>query len=431
MFFGNVPSHVRVAASNWIARACTILIQLISIPLLTRSLGAEQFAVYAVTISLISWYMLFDPGIGNAVQNFISESNAISSDSDAHIANGLVIAFASILIGASALLLLAPYLATLLFSRIATLTQTSVTSLLLVSGVLLLSAVIGNVCTKILYALGRGITANVIALSTNIVSFLALLFSLLFLPKEAWLFTAVLAYAAPMGIAGLVIAMWLFFRIPPRKRRLDYPLMWQICRRGAGFWFVSAIGALVFNLDYIILAQSATATEISEYNILQKVFGTAMTFYSGLLSASWPYWSQSMAQGKISAVLKSMRQYLLYGMAAIAVLTASLTIFREYLFELLLPQSRLSATSITVALFGMFIASRIWIDTYSTLLLATNDTKFIIYFAPVQAVLSIALQLWLTRFYGLNGILLALIISAVLTAVWLLPLRVHRNLRNS
>lgn len=138
------------------------------------------------------------------------------------------------------------------------------------------------------------------------------------------------------------------------------------------------------------------------------------------------YWSKLMAERKQGEVIKSVRRYLRYGLAAALVLTVAVIITRDFLFELLLPGSTLSSSSLTVALFGMYIASRVWTDSYATILLATNDTKFFIYYAPFHAFLSLVLQLWLAPSYGLNGILLALIIATTLTSVWLLPWRVNR-----
>lgn len=419
-----LPLHLRVAASNGVARGCAILLQLISIPMLTRSLGNEQFAAYAVTVSLIGWYMLLDLGIGNAIQNFITEFRARSLSPDAHIANALLITCAAILVAASVLLLFSTYFSAMLFSRIADITNMS--NVLLMSGVLMLGSVMASVCGKILYALELGVAANVITLTTSICSFAILLCSLLFLPKESWLFAATVAYSGPAAVAGLSISLWLIFKTRGVERHFDGPLLWLIMRRSSGFWLVSAIGALIFNLDYVILSQTTTATEIAEYNILQRIFGTALTFYAGLLSATWPHWSQCMTEGKRREVIASVRQYLKYGVAVIVLLTGAVIYTRDFLFELLLPESNLRATSWTIVFFGIYIASRVWTDTFATLLLATNDTKFFICYAPFHALLSVVLQLWLSQLYGLNGILLALICATALTSVWLLPLRVNR-----
>lgn len=79
----------------------------------------------------------------------------------------------------------------------------------------------------------------------------------------------------------------------------------------------------------------------------------------------------------------------------------------------------------------LFIAaSRMRTDTLSTVLHAQNDTKLFIYCTPVQAVLSVVLQVILSRIWGANGILPGLCGAALLTAVWLLPLRASKHLKS-
>lgn len=64
------------------------------------------------------------------------------------------------------------------------------------------------------------------------------------------------------------------------------------------------------------------------------------------------------------------------------------------------------------------------------MLLAQNDTKLFIYFTPLQAVLSVVLQVILSRIWDVNGIVPTLRGVALLTAVWLLPLRPSKRLKS-
>ena len=81
-----IPVHIKVALSNWLTRICSMAMQLVSVPLLTRGLGDDGFAAYAITIALLSWHSLLDIGLGNALQNFISEMRNQERDFAPYIA---------------------------------------------------------------------------------------------------------------------------------------------------------------------------------------------------------------------------------------------------------------------------------------------------------------------------------------------------------
>jgi len=53
-----------------------ILATFIAMPIMIHYLGVEKFGIWTTMLSLISWVMLFDLGIGNGLKNKVSESLA-------------------------------------------------------------------------------------------------------------------------------------------------------------------------------------------------------------------------------------------------------------------------------------------------------------------------------------------------------------------
>jgi len=62
---------------------------------------------------------------------------------------------------------------------------------------------------------------------------------------------------------------------------------------------------------------------------------------------------------------------------------------------------------------------------------ALSEVGIFLKVVPLQALLSIGLQWTLAHRLGLNGILLGLILSFVLTVVWILPMTLRRRIRSS
>jgi hypothetical protein len=64
------------ASTSFLAKALTILIGFVSVPLTVHYLGAERYGVWLTISSLLTWLALTDFGIaGNALVNVIAEAD--------------------------------------------------------------------------------------------------------------------------------------------------------------------------------------------------------------------------------------------------------------------------------------------------------------------------------------------------------------------
>ena len=80
----------------------------------------------------------------------------------------------------------------------------------------------------------------------------------------------------------------------------------------------------------------------------------------------------------------------------------------------------------TIVLFTIYLIVRVWTDFFTVLVQAINDINNLIFLACFQAIASIALQIVLAQIWGVNGILVGLILSSILTVSWALPLRIKK-----
>jgi O-antigen/teichoic acid export membrane protein len=123
-------------------------IQLASIPLLTTTLGTEQFAAYTLVLALMGWFALLDLGTGNAVQNFAAEARANNESAGTEI--GAVAA-------------LAATIESTLFIRLPDIDLLYVAHIIAIACSLFVLVVVGNTAQRLLYGLGFGVFANLLS----------------------------------------------------------------------------------------------------------------------------------------------------------------------------------------------------------------------------------------------------------------------------
>jgi hypothetical protein len=113
----------------------------------------------------------------------------------------------------------------------------------------------------------------------------------------------------------------------------------------------------------------------------------------------------------------------------VLVVTSTFAVAMPWLVGLLSPREVILVPVPLIVLLGVYQAIRVWSDTFAMVLQSISDLRPLWRLVPVQALLSLLLQLALAPRYGLYGIVSALIGSFLLTVAWGLPLAVWRQVR--
>lgn len=422
-----LPPHLWVALSNWLSRAGSVGAQIICLPLLSTLLSPAEFAAYAIAVSLMSWYQLADFGIGNSAQNHVAEARAHGAGAGHFIAAAALIGGLTLCVAAVVIWPFSAVLASALLGKLALPSQIDARLVLALSGLLFVATALGTVATKLLYALGRGVYANLIAL-LNSLGFLLLLWGVAQqTAPEHRLLASVLAFTLPMGTSGLLTLAWLAVRHGAWDAAGIRTALRQLRGRSWRFWLFAVLAAATLNVDYLIMSRTLPAEQIATYNVLFRIYWAGMALYSGLLSATWPVFSAMNVRGDHAGIQRHIRLYLGGGLGVLMLGSAAAAPLLPWILGWLAPGLNVPVTVPTLLLFSAYIGLRMWTDTYAVALQALSEVGIFLKVVPVQALLSVILQWTLAHRFGLNGILLGLILSFVLTVAWILPMMFLRR----
>ena len=106
--------------------------------------------------------------------------------------------------------------------------------------------------------------------------------------------------------------------------------------------------------------------------------------------------------------------------------TLAVILFRHIIVGLFRVQQAIHFPISLLIFFGVYVCMRVWTDTYTTALQASNRMKVFLLQTPIQAVISIIVMLLLARF-DLIGIMIALILSYILVPCWVVPWYHYKN----
>jgi O-antigen/teichoic acid export membrane protein len=198
-------------------------------------------------------------------------------------------------------------------------------------------------------------------------------------------------------------------------------------RRSGSFWFINAMAAGVLSVDYIIMSQYLPAGDIVSYGITAKIFALAAFLYTSLYAALWPHFTEAITMGDWASVKRELKKSFLFGVTIVLMVTLILWAFMPDIIRILSPNEALLIPSSFILLFGVYHLLLAWVHGYAVILQSMSDTRVLLVWTTVQAGLSIFFQILLVQKMGMYGIVLGLILSFLLTAVWVVPKRVFHH----
>lgn len=420
-----VPIHIWVAGSAWASRLVMAVTQLLSIPLLIRYLGAEEYALFLVAMSLQGWWLLADLGIGISLQNFISERRA-QKHGYADLLTNTAAVMALISLGFGGLLVLFHKELALAIMPGSPSMADHRPVLVLVAGLLFLLLAIGNVAYRVLYAEQRGYLANLLQALGSVAGMLGLLV-LEHQEMENHLLAATIAWNGPSAVLGGMAFITLIAKaLKSPFGKINWDIVTQLLRRGRQFAIFTVMAVLTLQIDYIVIGKMMSVREVLLYNVSTKMLGFVSFLYLAIIQSLWPVCAEAFAHKDWVRAGTLFQRALLAGVAIVLFGSCFLWYFKGHFVELLAPHQGLEIPFPYWFLLTMYTLIRVWSDGHAMLLQSMNRMKVLLYYMPIQAVICATGLLIFGSLWRLNGILLGLIASFLLTSVWILPLEYRR-----
>ncbi|WP_144033525.1 MATE family efflux transporter [Sphingomonas guangdongensis] len=394
--------------------------------ILTDGLGTVGYGAFAVLSSLAGWFALSDFSIAVTLQNYISERRAAELETDDLVFTAATLSLGAALLFAVVLLLAGPWLSNLLLDEFAVLSRSERTLAFYAIAFPSIGTALGGMAYKIWFAQHRGYLSNLLPAAGTVLGTVAVWLFMRSSPQQPLASTLFLYYAASalipvLALTGIVLAA--------ARHRFATDLLRPLLRRAARFWIFGVLAAAVLQVDYIIMAQVLQAADIVVYNVASKIFQLVFFVYNALLFALWPVCSEAIARGEWARVFALLRRNLVIGIAFTVLCGVGVGVLNGTIVSIVAPTLAEPLPMLVVILLTIYVAVRVWSDTFGMVLQSMNDLTPLLIALPIQAVLSAALQTLGASVAGLPGMIAGLTACFVLTVAWYLPWRCIRYAR--
>lgn len=426
-----IPNHWKVAISAWSFRIVSALVQIISIRVLFNYLGMDRYAIYVILYSLLHWCNLFDCGIGNSLQNYISEARVKSQDYSKYMTITLQIVTFLFLSLILILCFVSLPLQKVILAKYLFLPELQTSNLVLVICSIFITLTFVSIIIKVYYALQKGTIPNILQLIAIVISMLSIVLLNKFYHDNSSILKALLCFSLPQLI---LLGIPFFFTFKKHIKNIfcfDLSLIKAFIYRSLKFTGFTVMYVAILQVDYLIMARTVTSESVTAYNIFTRFFSFGLLIYIAFLNAFWPTCSEMFYRKELSEIKKLLQKYCIFGISIIWINIFFIFIFQNFLIKILVPNGNVSVDTLFFILFAIYAVFRVITDTYTIFLEAVSSLKIFWLILPIQLLLCICLQYFLSTKYGINGIILGSLLSFMLTTSWILPYTSYKILNKA
>jgi O-antigen/teichoic acid export membrane protein len=408
-----------------------ILATFLAMPIMIKYLGAEQFGVWATMLTLITWVMLFDLGIGNGLRNKVSESLAQNNDQQA--AGYISTAYG--LIGIISFLLFSLFLIASIWVPWQSVFNTqAISESMLKNAVITLSFFIFfNFWISLVNQVYHGLQKSSVVVLGQFLSNASALLLVFVLYKftETSILKMVLAYGFSLVLANVLLSIALSKShkgLRPTFAFFDKQKISPLLSLGIKFFVIQLAALVIFMTDKMIITQLLGPEQVTTYEVLFKLFSVIIVIHSLIIAPLWPAYSDAYVRGDLKWIRSTMKQqinisFALFGAAFLLALIGP-DIVKFWIGEAVV------ATDSLYLLFALFIVFSVWSNVFAYFVNAVNKLNVQLATAVIAALINIPLSIFFVKYLelGLQGIILATILSLSIFALFG-PIQVYKLLK--
>ncbi|HYE19879.1 MAG TPA: oligosaccharide flippase family protein [Tepidisphaeraceae bacterium] len=418
-------------ATSVLARALTLVVPLVCLPLFVRYLGPEGYGLYEAIGALAVWLTLANAGLYLGLQNRLQECLVAG---DAALARRYV-SSATFLVGlialAAAVLVTVVALAVDWQRIFPTRSPELAAQLALAFWVCAVSTLAGLALgvPAVVYAAGQELhVANAWEMAARAVTIAA---SIGVVFTQFGLVGVVVATATLPLVVRLLNFVSMFWREKPELRpslgQFDRRLLARTVADGAYAFVLQAAVVMIYQVDKLVIGIGLSPEALAPFAVVGRLFLIAYGAYLVVLFALWPAYGDALRRGDVAWVRRGVRLTVGLGCGGVAAFGVAVLALRPWLLTAWggVPADSVSAGTV-LALTATFVC-RAWVDARTIALNSIGAFRPQVGLFAAHAVLNLALALALVGPFGVAGVAWATPASAVLTSVWGYPRLMRRH----
>lgn len=425
-------NYIKQLKGSFLFKGLAILGSFLSIPLMIKYLGIEQYGVWSTLLSIVSWIILFDIGIGNGLRNKISESLAKEDKEEAHS----YISTAYTIIGVISVILIIIFLVAseyIVWQKVFNITSISNQELQNVVNITAIFLFL-NFWLSLINQVFNGFQKTSLVIFNQFLSNILLLLGvfILYTFYESSLIKLAFTYGISFILSSLILSFWFFKEnreFIPKIKSFGLNYTKSITSLGFRFFIIQIAVIVIFTTDKILITQLFGPEYVTSYDVIFKLFSIITIIHSILMAPLWSAYSDAFHRNDIVWIKKTIKNQLMIYLLIVlgTILLAFLTKPIIYIWI----DKEFIVDNILIIAMALFILISTWNNMFAFFINAINQLNTQIYTSLVAICVNIPLSIYFVKYFkmGTYGVVFATCISLSFFALFG-SLQVYRIIRS-
>ncbi|SMC09500.1 lipopolysaccharide biosynthesis protein [Nitratiruptor tergarcus] len=405
---------------SFLFKILTFIFYYISISFQVKILGSELYGVWATLLSIVTWVVFFDFGLGNGIKNYLTEALSLNNTIEAK--EIIMTGYVSITI-ISILLFLFVYI----FSSFANLQSIFNTTLLMqdqlkIIVVLLFGFVFLHFIISFVKQFIFAIQKNALNEFEQFLFYILLCSLLLYLYVFGYhsIESIVIVYGVALITSKLVLTIIFFTKnrhLIPSMKNFQKNIMGKLMNVGISFFALQMVFIFIMLSDKIIITQLLGPKYVTSYDIVYRLFSIVQVLHGIVNAPLWSAYTEAYTKKEIYWIISSLKKMGLF-VFVLAGVAITLNVFSEQLISIWIGD-QIQISKSLVMMMTIYVVIVAWNNNYAFFLNAINAIKVQFYTLLIGAILNIPLSIFFVKNFhmGNAGVVLATILSLSFFAI--------------
>lgn len=433
-----VLSRSRKTKLNIIAmlgvKGVSMFISFLYVPLLLHSMSSENYGVWLTLTSLVSWIVIFDIGLGNGLRNKLAEALAHNDESlgRKYISTAYIVIFSVVMVLILIFILLYEYIPWAKILNAYDTNEKELNFLVLVVFVSFCFQFVFSLINSILYALQLPALSSFIFLLGQLISYvLVFVLSKLYLVSSLFILGSVVSVIPPLIqlISTFIIFKFKFKPLTPSFKYFEWNKVTDILSLGVKFFIIQIISILLFQTNNLIITHTLGNDYVVQYNIAYKYMHIIVMIFTIIATPLWSATTDAYIKGDIlwiKNVLKKMRLVTIL----MAIGGFLMFLFSDVVYRIWIGDSSVEISRWTTFILYIYAVAMMLYGMYGYIINGIGKLWIQIIMTASLAILYIPFGIFVSQYWGLNGLLALFAIIPLCNYCWA-RIQYHKLMKSS
>jgi O-antigen/teichoic acid export membrane protein len=407
---------------SFVYRGIDVIIGLLLVSLFLKYLDEENYGIWLVFSSIISYFQFVDIGIDNGFRNKFAEALAKGKAEDLKKYVSTTYAIISIV----SFLFITVFLVVNFFLDWSVIVNTSelLKSELSVLAIFLFASfsmiLILKIPITIALAYQRASIRSLKNAIEKILKLIFIIFAIYYLPRSLLIIGSAYSIIPVLVLIGLNIYFYSkkFYHLIPSFKYIEVGYVRQLFTLGVKFFIINIAGVVLYTSDNLIITQLFGPEDVVPYQIAHKYFSITLLIFMVVIQPLWSAVTDAYNRDDIiwikRTVLKIQKIWLLFVFINLALLLASQFVYDFWLDKKVFIPISLSAS------WALYIIIQSLLSVYTNVINGIGKIKLETITSIISMIINIPLSLFLatTLKMGSSGVVFATIFSLTIGLIF-------------